>query len=134
MLESALLDVGKCVGESELNEIRGELTAHGLPPRHHEPPSSSKQLPPSKPYHYRSSDGIDIYVGKNSLQNDRLTGSARGGEMWLHAKDMPGSHVIIRTEDAVPETTLSKPPSWRRGTARASAPAACPWTIPCASS
>ncbi len=47
-------------------------------------------------------------MGKNSLQNDRLTGSARGGEMWLHAKDMPGSHVIIRTEDAVPGTTLKQ--------------------------
>ena len=109
VLESALLDVGKCVGESELNEIRGELQRMGYI-RATMNRRQIKQLPPSKPYHYRSSDGIDIYVGKNSLQNDRLTGSARGGEMWLHAKDMPGSHVIIRTEDAVPETTLKQAP------------------------
>ena len=107
VLESALLDVGKCVGESELNEIRGELQRMGYI-RATMNRRQMKQLPPSKPYHYRSADGIDIYVGKNSLQNDRLTGSARGGEMWLHAKDMPGSHVIIRTEDAVPETTLKQ--------------------------
>ena len=107
VLESALLDVGKCVGESELNEIRGELQRMGYI-RATMNRRQMKQLPPSKPYHYRSADGIDIYVGKNSLQNDRLTGSARGGEMWLHARDMPGSHVIIRTEDAVPETTLKQ--------------------------
>ena len=45
-------------------------------------------------------------MGKNAAQNDRLTGSARADEMWLHAKDMPGSHVIIRTEGPVPDTTL----------------------------
>ena len=107
VLESALLDVGKCVGESELNEIRGELQRMGYI-RASMNRRQLKQLPPSKPYHYRSADGIDIYVGKNSLQNDRLTGSARGGELWLHAKDMPGSHVIVRTEDLVPETTLKQ--------------------------
>lgn len=107
VLESALLDVGKCVGESELNEIRGELQRMGYI-RASMNRRQLKQLPPSKPYHYRSADGIDIYVGKNSLQNDRLTGSARGGELWLHAKDMPGSHVIVRTEEPVPETTLKQ--------------------------
>ena len=61
---------------------------------------------------YRSQDGIEICVGKNSLQNDRRTGSARGGETWLHAKDMPGSHVIIRTEGEVPPTTLKQAAQW----------------------
>ncbi len=106
-LESALLDVGKCVGESELNEIRSELQRTGYL-RTSMNRRQLKQLPPSRPYRYRSQDGIEICVGKNSLQNDRLTGSARGGEMWLHAKDMPGSHVIIRTEGEVPPTTLKQ--------------------------
>ncbi|MEG2208601.1 MAG: NFACT RNA binding domain-containing protein [Clostridia bacterium] len=48
-----------------------------------------------------------IEVGKNSLQNDRLTLHARGGETWLHVQGMPGSHVLIRTEDEpAPETLL----------------------------
>lgn len=106
-LESALLDVGKCVGESELNEIRGELQRTGYL-RASMNRRQLKQLPPSRPYRYRSQDGIEICVGKNSLQNDRLTGAARGGETWLHAKDMPGSHVIIRTEGEVPPTTLKQ--------------------------
>lgn len=106
-LESALLDVGKCVGESELNEIRGELQRTGYL-RSGMNRRQLKQLPPSRPYRYRSQDGIEICVGKNSLQNDRLTGSARGGETWLHAKDMPGSHVIIRTEGEVPPATLKQ--------------------------
>lgn len=104
-LEGTLLDVGKCVGESELEEIRQELVRAGYirkaPARRQQ-----KALPKSKPYHYRSSDGIDIFVGKNSVQNDRLTGEARPGETWLHAKDMPGSHVIIRKEADIPKSTL----------------------------
>ena len=47
-------------------------------------------------------------MGKNSLQNDRLTQAARGDEMWLHAKDMPGSHVIIRAEGEIPLNTLKQ--------------------------
>lgn len=104
-LEGALLDVGKCVGESELEEIRQELMRTGYI-RKGVNRRQQKALPKSKPYHYRSSEGIDIYVGKNAVQNDRLTGTARANEMWLHAKDMPGSHVIIRTEEEVPRQTL----------------------------
>ncbi|MBE5787597.1 MAG: DUF814 domain-containing protein, partial [Clostridiales bacterium] len=47
-----------------------------------------------------------IIVGKNSAQNDRITGAARGNDTWLHAKDMPGSHVIIRAEEPAPETLM----------------------------
>lgn len=104
-LEGTLLDVGKCVGESELEEIRQDLMRTGYIRK---PPARKQQraLPKSKPYHYRSSDGIDIFVGKNAAQNDRLTGDARPGETWLHAKDMPGSHVIIRQEGEIPPQTL----------------------------
>ena len=106
-LESTLLDVGKCVGESELEEIRQELVSTGyvkkLVNRRQQ-----RALPKSKPYHYRSVDGIDIYVGKNAAQNERLTGDARPGEMWLHAKDMPGSHVIVKAEGNIPDSTLAQ--------------------------
>lgn len=106
-LEGMLLDVGKCVGEAELEEIRQELQhtgyiKKGLGRR------QQRALPKSKPYHYRSADGIDIYVGKNAAQNERLTGDARPNETWLHAKDMPGSHVIIKAEGDIPDSTLSE--------------------------
>ena len=56
----------------------------------------------SRPYHYQTEDGYDIYVGKNNIQNDELTFRfANAGDWWFHAKKMPGSHVIVkRTSDA----------------------------------
>ena len=76
----------------------------------HVRPTASKVKPrkeaPSQPMRFRSLDGIDIEVGKNALQNERLTMGARGSETWLHAQKMPGSHVLIHTEDDVPESTL----------------------------
>ncbi|MCR4883492.1 MAG: NFACT family protein [Clostridiales bacterium] len=104
-LEGALLDVGKCVGESELEEIRQELARAGYVKKN----TSRRQqrdLPKSKPYRYCSSDGIEIWVGKNAVQNERMTLSAKPGETWLHAKNMPGSHVLIRSEEKIPEATL----------------------------
>lgn len=56
-----------------------------------------------------SSDGIDIYVGKNNLQNDYLTlkfGDKR--DIWLHTKEIPGSHVIIKNFGKVPDKTLEE--------------------------
>ena len=106
-LESALLDVGKCVGESELEEIRNELASTGYVKKTTNR-RQQRALPKSKPYHYRSVDGIDIFVGKNAAQNERLTGDARPNEMWLHAKDMPGSHVIIKAEGNIPDSTLAQ--------------------------
>jgi len=56
---------------------------------------------PGKPMHYRSSDGHDIYVGRNNLQNDELTFKlATGKDIWFHAKHMPGSHVILKLWDS----------------------------------
>lgn len=108
-LESCLLDVGKCVGESELEEIRQELVRTGYMKRNTNR-RQQRALPQSKPYRYRSTDGIEIHVGKNAAQNDRLTTTARPNETWLHAKDMPGSHVIIRHDQSVdgpvPDQTL----------------------------
>ena len=59
--------------------------------------NGKKKEKQSKPYHYVSSDGIDIYVGKNNIQNDYLTLKfADKNDTWLHTKDIPGSHVIIK--------------------------------------
>ena len=104
-LESMLMDAENCTGESELEEIRRELIRTGYMKRVTSR-RQQRQLPESKPYRCFSADGIEITVGKNSLQNDRMTQSAGGNETWLHAKDMPGSHVIIRAEGEIPVTTL----------------------------
>jgi len=57
-----------------------------------------------------SSDGFEIFIGRNNKQNDRLTmKTARHEDIWLHVKDFPGSHVIIRTEGRqVPDSTLEE--------------------------
>ena len=64
----------------------------------------------SKPYHYRSSDGFDIYVGKNNLQNEWLSFKfADKDDIWMHAKNMPGSHVIIKTlGQEIPDRTYEE--------------------------
>ena len=106
-LEGMLLDVDKCVGESELEEIRGELVRTGYMKRSTNR-RQQRSLPQSRPYRYLSADGVEILVGKNAVQNDRLTLGAGPDQMWLHAKDMPGSHVIIRAEGEIPPETLKQ--------------------------
>lgn len=106
-LEGSLLDVGKCVTESDLEEVRQDLVRAGYMKRSTNR-RQQRALPQSRPWRYVSSDGIDIMVGKNAAQNEKLTQGARPDEVWLHAKDMPGSHVIIRREGGVPDTTLKE--------------------------
>ena len=106
-LEGMLLDVDKCVGESELEEIRQELVRTGYMKKTTNR-RQQRQLPQSRPYRYLSEDGIVILVGKNAAQNDRITLSARPDEMWLHAKDMPGSHVIVCHEGEIPRETMKQ--------------------------
>ena len=106
-LEGMLLDLDKCAGESDLEEIRSELVRTGYMKRITNR-RQQRQLPQSQPYRFVSSDGIEILVGRNAVQNDRLTSGARPDEMWLHAKDMPGSHVIIQAEGDIPRNTLKE--------------------------
>ena len=83
--------------EEDLVQIKEELTEYGYIRRHY---SGGKKVKiTSRPYHYLSSDGFHIYVGKNNYQNEELTfKTANGGDWWFHAKGMPGSHVIVKTE------------------------------------
>ncbi|MGE5632891.1 MAG: NFACT family protein [Caulobacteraceae bacterium] len=96
-LEAQLDNLEKCTEEIEIEEIRNELAEQGyIKARRVE---KKKQVKISKPMHYKSSEGFDIYVGKNNVQNDYLTLKfASPQDMWLHTKDIPGSHVIIKTE------------------------------------
>ena len=106
MLEQALDDLRKCTDAQGLSELRAMLEASG-----HVRAASTRVKPrkeaPSLPMKFLSCDGIEIEVGKNALQNERLTMGARGDELWLHAQKMPGSHVLVHAAQ-VPETTLAE--------------------------
>jgi len=105
-LEGQLDNIGKCALDAELNEIRNELEQEGYVKRKQTRMKMPKQ-PPSKPMRFVSSDGIDIYVGKNNQQNDALTlRFASSDNFWLHTKNIPGSHVIIRYEGEPPKETI----------------------------
>ena len=106
-LESMQYDISHCTDEAGLEETRQELARTGYIRKDlGRTKRKQRTLPPSRPMHYVSSDGLDVYVGKNAVQNDRLTASAKPYEWWLHVKDMHGSHVIVRTENELPERTL----------------------------
>ena len=102
-LEGQMDNLSKCEQEPELFELREELERYGYVRKNHNR-RQMKKLPESQPMRFTSRSGIAILVGKNNLQNDKLTFSARPGEWWLHAKDMPGSHVIVVSENPDEET------------------------------
>ena len=84
--------------EADLNQIKAELTDCGYLKYHRETGAKKGRPAKSRPYHYRTADGFDLYVGKNNYQNDELTFSvATGGDWWFHAKGIPGSHVVLKT-------------------------------------
>ena len=102
-LEGQMLNLSACEEESELAELREELEKYGYVRKNHNR-RQMKKLEPSRPMRFDSPTGIPILVGKNNLQNDKLTFTAEPNEWWLHAKDMPGSHVIVLSADPDEET------------------------------
>ena len=96
--------------EADLAEIREEMVLAGLMKAKPVKRNGVKKEA-SQPLHYISSDGFHMYVGKNNLQNDRLTFKfANAKDLWFHAKQMPGSHVIVKLEGAedVPDATYEE--------------------------
>ena len=91
--------------EEDLVQIKEELIESGYIRRKG---GSKKVKVTSRPFHYVSSDGYDIYVGKNNYQNDELTFRfASGNDWWFHAKGMPGSHVVVKSRgDELPDSTF----------------------------
>ena len=91
---------------ANIEEIRQELIESGILKKKHQ--TKGKKKSKFEPLTYMSSDGFEILVGKNNLQNDYLTLKlASNKDMWLHTKIIPGSHVIIRTKgEDVPEQTI----------------------------
>lgn len=105
---SNALDIAR--SESDLSQIKEELTQYGYIKRHYSGKKGAKMQAKSKPFHYISSDGFDIYVGKNNFQNDELTFKfATGNDWWFHAKKMAGSHVVVKTKDGeLPDRTFEE--------------------------
>ncbi len=96
-LEHVLVSIDNCFSVNELEEIREELYNEGYVKRISKN-KRKKQTAASNPRHYISSDGYDIYVGKNNKQNDFLTLKLASKEdIWFHTKVIPGSHVILKT-------------------------------------
>lgn len=106
-LESVQYQLENCENIQEIDEIRQELMEQGYISNKKRNPAK-KQAKVSEPLHYISSDGFDIYVGKNNRQNDRLTmKQASSNDIWLHTKDIHGSHVIVKkSAHVIPDSTL----------------------------
>jgi predicted ribosome quality control (RQC) complex YloA/Tae2 family protein len=96
--------------ENDLADIKRELMEYGYM-KHKSEERRKGKLPKSRPLHYISSDGYHIYVGKNNYQNEELTFKiANGSDLWFHAKQAAGSHVIVKTEgqQEIPDRTYEE--------------------------
>ena len=106
-LESVANALDIALSEDDLSQIKEELTESGFVKRKF---TKKKVKINSKPFHYISSDGYHMYVGKNNIQNEELTFNfAVGNDWWFHAKGCPGSHVIVKTNgDELPDRTFEE--------------------------
>ena len=100
-LDSVLDSIARTESDSELSEIRRELREQGYLRAVKGDDRPSKKL--SEPLRFYSTEGYEILVGRNNRQNDLLTTkTAKASDIWLHTKDIAGSHVIIRTGGQTP--------------------------------
>lgn len=106
-LESVMFSIENAEDNNQLQDIRQELYEQGYL---HTSPTKGKRAAEIKSSFLSvvSSDGFEIFIGRNNKQNDKLTlKTARHEDLWFHIKNFPGSHVIIKTEGReVPEKTL----------------------------
>ncbi len=104
-LESVLDALSRADSMAGLAEVRRELAQSGYIRQ----TETRRKLPALMgPMRFVSSDGFEIAVGRNNMQNDQLTlKTARGRDVWFHVKDIPGSHTVVFTRgEEPPETTL----------------------------
>lgn len=107
-LESIAASFDIASSEEDLVQIKEEMMEYGYVKRKNT--GGKKVKVTSRPYHYISSDGYDIYVGKNNFQNDELSFKfASGNDWWFHAKGQPGSHVIVKSKnEELPDRTFEE--------------------------
>lgn len=106
-IESVSDALSRATGEEELSLIRSELFEQGYIKAQKGRRMKEKPLPPLT---YQSKDGFTILVGRNNRQNDLLTlKTANKNDIWLHTKNIPGSHVIICSNGReVPDSTIEE--------------------------
>lgn len=103
-LENVLYTLEEADSSESIEEIREELREQGYI---HKTNLRKKNSSKSRPFVFTSSEGYPIWVGRNNMQNDELTLKfAKPGDMWLHTKNIPGSHVIVRIPEPIPDKTL----------------------------
>ncbi len=97
-LESLSQALSMAENEGDLEAIRKEMQQSGYIGSHSGKDRKRRTEPASEPLHFVSSDGIDIYVGRNNFQNEYLSFTfAAPNDWWFHAKGVAGSHVIAKT-------------------------------------
>lgn len=102
-LDSVLDAVSRAEGDRDLEEIRQELVETGYLRRRAKAKDRMKR-PATKPLEFRSSAGLRISVGRNNLQNDRLTTKLAGKyDYWFHTQKIHGAHVILWAEGQRPD-------------------------------
>ncbi|NLC42805.1 MAG: fibronectin/fibrinogen-binding protein [Clostridiales bacterium] len=108
-LETINQNLSMCTNENDIIEIREELAQEGyLKDLSKKKRNRGQQIASTKPHHFLSSEGFEVFVGKNNIQNDQLTlKTALPSDLWLHTKNIPGSHVIVKAGGKlIPEDTL----------------------------
>lgn len=107
-LESISNALDIAVSYDDLVQLKEEMIEYGY--IHRKGSRNKKEKITSRPFHYISSDGFHMYVGKNNYQNEELTFKlATGNDWWFHAKNIPGSHVIVKTENKeLPDNTFEE--------------------------
>lgn len=96
-LETVIDSLSRAETDSEITEIRNELAETGY--LKYKNDKKSKNTKALKPMEFESEEGFKIFVGRNNLMNDRLTLKlSKNYDLWLHTKDIPGSHVVVRND------------------------------------
>ena len=105
-LESIINSLEISESEDDLSQIRAEMSERRLINKH----ISKNDKIKSKPLHFVSSDGFDIFVGKNNYQNEEVTFKiADSDDWWFHAKNIAGSHVIVKSgKQELPDRTFEE--------------------------
>jgi len=107
-LESTMAAIENAETDSDITAIKAELTEQGFITRRSEK-NARRQKVASKPMHFISPDGFDIFVGRNNTQNDYVTLKlANSQDIWFHTKNIHGSHAIIKLgiDKDVPDSTM----------------------------
>jgi predicted ribosome quality control (RQC) complex YloA/Tae2 family protein len=103
-LDQLSQDLAMAENRPEIDAVGDALAQAGYQKSKRKP----RTAPAARPLRFRSPEGFRVWVGKNALQNEELTFKrASADDLWLHARGIPGAHVIIQSEGrAVPETTV----------------------------